>query len=80
MSISEMISMLSASPQSPAGSTCRQQQQWQDSSASLGWKEQILLAGKAGDSCCACFPGKQHSKLGQPRNFTPLLSSRLCNG
>lgn len=39
-------------PHSPAGST-RRQQQWQDSSApaSLGWKEQILLAGNTGDSC-----------------------------
>lgn len=65
--------MLSTSPQSPAGSTCRRQEQRQDSSASLGWKEQILLAGETGDSCCACFPGKQRSKLGQSRNFTPLL-------
>ena len=68
--------MLSTSPQSPAGSTRHRWKQWQDSSglARAGCKEQILLACEMGDSCCACFLGKQHSKLGQPRNFTPLYN------
>lgn len=71
-SISEMISMLSTSPHSPAGSAgavagflCFSQA-WVERANPSGWQ------GK-GTAAAPVFQAKQRSELGQSRNFTPLL-------
>lgn len=62
-SISEVITMLSTSPQSPVGSTLHRQGQWQESSClkRAGCKGQILLACTMGAATAPVF--RASSKL-----------------
>lgn len=77
--------MLSTSLQSPAGSTCHCQKQWQDSSRSAraGCKEESFWLAKWGRDALPVFQAssiEMLSKSGQARNFSPLLITQTVQG